>query len=149
MDKERRELLKAVEIVATCKVERLDLVLDILRQAGFDISNELFKKAIKRNFDLEAADLSYTRVKRENRYRDSWCDTDNQVVLSLREGYLSGFKAATIAKYAGLPRTSIYAIMSGCRNITQPTAESLIHAFSLLKIPYPINQSTSEQNNNT
>lgn len=137
MDISRRELLKAAEIVAVAKTERVELVLEMLKQAGFDLSDDLIQKALLRNRAVDRAELLYTKNKRENRYKGRWAETDNPIILSLRHAYLSGFKVADIAKAAGLPRTAIYELMSGYRNFTPVTADSLVHAFNLLSIPYP------------
>ena len=137
---ERKELLKAAEIVATCKPERLELMLEIFKQCGFNLSDELIQKAVRRNRDIEHAESLYIKLKRENRYQDKWSETDNPVIISLRNAYLSGFRIADIAKAACLTRTSLYDIMSGYRNISPSTVNSLILAFSKLNIPYPPEQ---------
>lgn len=137
METSTKELLKAAQIVATCKPERLELVLQLLKENGFNVSDDLIQKAILRNHLVEKAEALYRKNKREGRFHKKWLQTNNPVILSLRNAYLSDYRIADIAKVAGLPRTALYEIMSGHRNFRDETADALIHAYSVLNIPYP------------
>lgn len=137
MDFTPEQYLEAAKIVATCKENRLSIVLDILKKGGFDLSNDTVAEAI---YDKMLDGYTTEEIKkysRLKRYDKRWVKTSDPIVITLRNAYLDGVKISTIAATAGITRTVLYEYMIGRRQYSGFIAEKFILAFEKLGIPYP------------
>lgn len=131
------QYLEAAKIVASCKESRLNIVLDILRKGGFDISSDAIMNAIEENVSNGHSADEIKKFNRMKRYDKRWLKTDDPIILALRNAYLDGVKISTIASAAGITRTALYEYMVGRRQYSPWIAERFISAFSSLNIHYP------------
>ena len=139
------QYLEAAKIVASCKENRLSLVLDILKKGGFDISADSIMNSIA---EVESAGYSAEEVKKFNRmkrYDKRWIKTNDPIVLTLRNAYLDGVKISTIASTAEITRTVLYEYMVGRRQYSDFIAEKFVSAFEKLGIPYPPKPDPNDQ----
>lgn len=137
MEFTQEQYLEAAKIVASCKENRLSLVLDILKKGGFDISADPIENAITEVESAASSVEEVRRLSRMKRYDKRWVKTNDPIILTLRNAYLDGVKISTIASTAGITRTVLYEYMVGRRQYSDYIADKFIFAFEKLGIPYP------------
>lgn len=131
------QYIEAAKIVATCKESRLNIVLDILKKGGFDISSDAIMNAIEENVSNGRTEDEIKKFNRMKRYDKRWVKTNDPIILTLRNAYLDGVKISTIASTAGVTRTALYEYMVGRRQYSPWIAEKFTDAFKSLNIQYP------------
>ena len=126
--KTKKEYLEAAKIVATCRENRVPLVVDILRQSGFEISDELVANVgheePKTNKMLKARRDKETQ-------RDKWKPTDDEAVLLLRKAYDTGISFTRISEMTHDNRTVLYAYLKD-RNVPEYKRQQLIDTLNEL-----------------
>lgn len=104
------DYIKAAKLVATCREDRLPMVLEILRQSGIDVSslNEVeYTTPVKVAAERRRAE----RVPRKER----WVKTDDPFIDKLRYAYCDGLNMRRLSESSGVGRTAIYNYMNGIR----------------------------------
>lgn len=138
MDLTKEDYLEAARLIAECKPNKLMYVLAVLRQGGFDVDSMVSNEnSYYANYNSKLTLDELRRKKRESRYKDIWINSDDPIVLALRNAYLDGFKVSDISECSGITRTAIYDYMRGSRQYSAFTKERFLNAFESLGINYP------------
>lgn len=104
------DYIKAAKLVATCRADRLPMVLEILRQSGIDVSalNEVeYTSPVKESAERRRNERT-PKVKR-------WSKTDDPFIEKLRHAYCNGLNMQRLSESSGVGRTAIYNYMNGIR----------------------------------
>ena len=109
MEKTNKEYLDAAELVAHCKPSKLPYVLALLEQGGFAVGEEEIKAA-KKNI---GRDESWVVAQRKNSKHENWKDTDDEIILALRDAFMKGVSLSKIASVAGVHCASVYKALYG------------------------------------
>ena len=120
----------AIEAVKNCESNRLPIILDILRNAGYEFSQESICTALSGGAG-RAKRASITRVKKEIQ----WEETDDELVERLREAYMLGASFTLISRLACVNRTAMYEYMHCKRNIPAYCREPLERALNSIFKP--------------
>ena len=101
---DNEKYLEAARLIAGCKPSKLQHVLAVLRQGGFDVGDEEIEFA-RRNAMGRKDWLISARSQNESR---SWENTDDPDILLLREAFKNGASLSTVANVAGINTASVY-----------------------------------------
>lgn len=137
MELTQNDYLEAARLVAECKPSRLKYVLEILRQGGIEIPEEVIMQTKQEHEASERSGIMSRRQDREKRYDKRWVKTDDPIILTLREAYLSGYKISEIAEASNITRTALYEYMVGRRQYSCFIEDRFIEGFKTLGIKYP------------
>lgn len=132
-----RDYVDAAKIIGSCKTDRLIAVLDLLKQGGIELSEGIYLKTQPSPNSNFVSYATSSEEMRKRRYEGRWTETDDPIIIALRNAYIKGIKIATIASAANLTRTVLYEYMVGRRQYSPYIAERFIHAFHELNIPFP------------
>lgn len=110
-EKEKIDYIKAAKVVANCRNDRLPYVLEILRSAGYEFSEETLAMCMNR----KGSDVLRERRGAEN--KDDWQDTEDEVSIALRNAYDEGISFTEISRKCGVGRSLLYLYMKGERKI--------------------------------
>ena len=132
-----KDYIEAAKVIGSCRIERLDAVLEILKLGGIELSDDIISKAYGKRMRVEDAMALSVRTKRELITDGKWSESSDPIIITLRNAYLDGAKLSDISRAAGITRTAIYEIIRGNRSCKPSTKSQLISAFSSLNIPYP------------
>lgn len=121
-------LKETIKLVATCRVERLPLVLEILEQEGYTFTEEAIKTAYydaererieDRKKEMEARKIERVSkqqtfmMKRAVEDHREWKETHDEVSLALRDAYMNGVSMTELSRFAGVRRERLYRYMYG------------------------------------
>ena len=110
----------AIEAVKNCESNRLPIILDILRNAGYEFSRESICTALSGGAG-RAKRASITRAERGK----WWEETDDELVKLLREAYMAGVSFTLVSRLSCTSRTKLYDYMSGKRKVPEHHRESI------------------------
>lgn len=112
---------EAIEMVQKCRKDRLTYVLDILRVAGYEFSEQ--EVGVSR-----AVKVSIEKVNELNRIgkKRNWKESSDEAIVLLREAYLKGIKFTDVNRLTGINRTVLYEYLKGERNVPEAYRERLI-----------------------
>lgn len=117
---------RAIELINSCRADRLPFVLEILKTEGYEFSEEtlrMVKTAKKTVVDKNA--LRRAKVKYD------WLPSQDEIVLRLREAYMAGIRFYDIAKLADTNRPVLYEYLKGARGIPEYAREDLKKAIDI------------------
>ncbi len=121
----REELLKAAQIVATCKNDRLPCVLSVLRQAGIQVDDAAPKAENKKNPKNKKAEPVPQKKRAVTNAK-----AERAVILMQRAIDTYGLNQFRIGEIVGIHRTTINCILNG-KDVPQPkTAEQIIESLT-------------------
>ena len=112
---------EAIEMVQKCRKDRLTYVLDILRVAGYEFSEQ--EVGVSR-----AVKVSIEKVNELNRIgkKRNWKESSDEAIVLLREAYLNGIKFTDVNRLTGINRTVLYEYLKGERDVPLAYRERLI-----------------------
>lgn len=137
MEENTINYLEIAKIVASCKANRLKLVLELLAKGGVQLSDDAINEALSNSYQRTEIVTESNRESKLNRYENRWVETTDPIILTLRTAYLDGYRIADIASAAGITRTALYEYMIGRRQYSPIIQQKFVRAFNLLSIPYP------------
>lgn len=120
---DNEKYLEAARLIAECKPSKLQHVLAVLRQGGFDVGDEEIEIA-KRNIRERTDWLINARSQNEN---ESWEKTDDTDVLLLREAFKNGASLTVIGNIAGVNRASVYKFLYAKKKPTPHMRERIMY----------------------
>ena len=132
--------IDAAKIISTCRADRLDAVIDLLRKGGIELSESMIHQAYNSQTSIKQTENINLRAKRKNRYESRWKETNDPIIVTLRNAYLDGYKIADIASAASITRTALYEYMRGDRQYSPDIEQRFIFAFNALGIQFPSEQ---------
>ncbi len=136
-----QDYIEAAKVIGSCKIERLDAVIEIFKKCGINLSDSAISKAYGNKVTPEDIKTLSINEKRELMVDGKWSDSSDPVVIALRAAYINGCKVSDITKVANIPRTAFYDIIKGNRRITTRVRSQLIFALRTLNIPINFNSS--------
>ena len=122
MKNEKDEAMKIAKLLATCPSSRLPIVVDFLKQSGFEVDSSIVEA------DKKSALTSKTERRKKSRKRtghSTWYDSDDKTVHALRYAYESGVGFTDISRKSGTCRTQLYKYLAGV-DIPAPVTGELI-----------------------
>lgn len=120
---ENEKYLEAARLIAECKPSKLQHVLAVLRQGGFDVGDEEVKNARKNAAGREKW-LINMRARSEN---ESWEETSDPDVIALREAFKNGVSLSTVANAAGINTASAYKFLYAKKKPTPYMRERIMY----------------------
>ena len=112
---------EAIEMVQKCRKDRLTYVLDILRVAGYEFSEQ--EVGVSRAVKVSVEKMN--ELNRQGRKRN-WKESDDEAIILLRQVYLKGVKFTDVNKLTGVNRTVLYEYLKGERSVPLAYREKLI-----------------------
>lgn len=113
----KRDYLKAAELIATCKENRLPCVIDILNKIGIDVGD--VKKMFSENPQTKRQEtLSKSR---EQADRSKWRYTNDETVLDIRRLYDQGVSLTALGRYCETDKATMYKYLWATKRITDYT----------------------------
>lgn len=112
---------EAIEMVQKCRKDRLTYVLDILRVAGYEFSEQ--EVGVSRAVKVSVEKMN--ELNRQGRKRN-WKESDDEAIILLRQVYLKGVKLTDVNKLTGVNRTVLYEYLKGERSVPLAYREKLI-----------------------
>jgi len=128
MDENKDKYLEAARLVANCKPNKLPYVLALLKQGGFEISQETIDEA-KQKVDGRNR---YRQDLRDEHGTDGWKDTDDPACLTLRKLYENGESIIRLSRASGIHKTTLYSYIRGTAKPSKPTINRINEALSSL-----------------
>jgi ribosomal protein L21 len=122
MKNEKDEAMKIAKLLATCPSSRLPLVIDFLKQSGFDVDSSIVEA------DKKSALTSKTERRKKSRQRtghSDWYSSDDKTVRALRYAYEKGVSFTDVSRKGGTCRTQLYKYLAGV-DIPAPATGELI-----------------------
>lgn len=121
MPKEEISLKQAIAMLSKCCKSRLPLAVEILRQSGYQLSDEAIAFALNDGKNKEGENENYKwdrtpyiKARRLERLRDiKWEKTTNPAVYALRKAYMDGLRFSRIAELCTMGRKQPYRYMHG------------------------------------
>ena len=117
--------IKAARLIRNCPMEKIPLVVEVLRQGGFDITDKSFDEARQIAMKVETANLRGSRSVAD---KSKWIWTDNEFVLMLREAYDDGISFPDICERTGLNKSTVYRCLWGEKVGSQRTQKLITEA---------------------
>ena len=117
---------RAIELINSCRADRLPFVLEILKTEGYEFSEETLRmvKTAKKTVVGKNA-LRRAKVKHD------WLPSQDEIVLRLREAYMAGVRFNDIAKLAETNRPVLYEYLKGARGVPNHAREDLKKAIDI------------------
>lgn len=112
---------EAIEMVQKCRKDRLTYVLDILRVAGYEFSEQ--EVGVSRAVKVSVEKMN--ELNRQGKKRN-WKESDDEAIILLRQVYLKGVKFTDVNKLTGVNRTVLYEYLKGERSVPLAYREKLI-----------------------
>ena len=112
---------EAIEMVQKCRKDRLTYVLDILRVAGYEFSEQ--EVGVSRAVKVSVEKMN--ELNRQGR-KQNWKESDDEAIILLRQVYLKGVKFTDVNKLTGVNRTVLYEYLKGERSVPLAYREKLI-----------------------
>ena len=124
------ESIRAARLLRNCPMEKMPLVIEVLKQGGFDITDESLAEAKQLAMKAETADLLKSRSVSD---KSKWLWTDNEFVLTLREAYDDGVSFPEICSRTGLNKSTVYRCLRGEKIGSQRTQELITSAIEAIR----------------
>lgn len=128
------DLKEVVAMLVNCSDARLPLIVEVLRESGYELSDEAIAHALGNNNSNERGKREpirksdnphyrwdrtpYVVARRQEQLRDvRWDPTNNAAVCALRKAYADGLRFSRIAEICDIGRKQPYLYMRG---VTEP-----------------------------
>lgn len=105
------DALRAAKILATCPRERIPMVVQVLEQSGITVDEALYRASA----GIASTKEDRLRRERERNDRKNWKETDDELVLYLRQAFDDGIDFKKLREITGLNKTTIYRFLWGRR----------------------------------
>lgn len=114
------EYKDALEAVKNCSSERLPIVIDILRNAGYEFSPESIC-AVLSSKKARAERAAMSRVEKVSK----WGESDDEAVNLLRKAYASGISFTSLSNHCCIGRAALYHYMNEERAVPSYCREKI------------------------
>lgn len=117
-----QDYLAAAKILASCPERRLPYVVELLKKGGIEVPEGVIEGISE---DRGKAKKELKSEIRQAATKDKWVETDDEVVLKLRDLFESGVNVTHFADEAKISRTQFYRYLWGTRIAPAPVRSRL------------------------